>query len=424
MGYSVRLFLTILALSVLILGCKKSDKPATPKPSASASQTQQKNTLTVSYSQGMVHSVERTLPLVGTVVADKSVTVPSRATGQIEQVYIVEGQRVVRGQTLATVDTSDSRLAVKKAEAQLGQELAVLGLKSPKDKLRSLDDVPSVIKAKANLENAKENLKRYESLHRQHLVSDVDYLQKKTTYITSEADYRAAKESVVQNLASVKAAQFSVAISEKKVTDAVITAPVSGVVDSVTTASGAYVSAGGDTGIVLLKDRPMFVALNVPQIHLAQLGIGKTLSFKTPAYPDQIVTARITQMGGRVNSNSGDIPARAQVLNPPPWLVPGVSAEIELFTERLPDRLLVPQAAVLTQAGKSSVFVVESSSGKTATVKKVDVKTGQRTGDWVVVDGALDDTKRVITSDLLSMDDGTKVELGKELDVTVPESLR
>ena len=137
----------------------------------SASTRPEQKMLKVSYGQGFLHSVERTLPLVGTVVADKSVTVPSRATGQVVEVYVVQGERVSQGQILATVDTSDSRLAVRKSQAELAQELAVLGLKSSQDKLRSVDEVPSVIKAKATLENAKENLDRYEKLHREHLVA-------------------------------------------------------------------------------------------------------------------------------------------------------------------------------------------------------------------------------------------------------------
>ena len=255
-------------------------------------------------------------------------------------------------------------------------------------------------------------------------MSDVDYLQKKTAYVTAEADYRAALESVTQNMASVRAAQLSVAINQKKVTDAVVRAPVSGVVDEVTTAPGAYVSAGSNTGIVILKDRPLYVSLDVPQIHLAQLAVGKILTFKTPAYPDQTVTARVAQLGGRVNSNSGAIPARAEILSPPSWMVPGVSAEVELMAERLPDKLLVPQAAVLTQAGKSSVFVVASRSGDTATLKKVQVKVGQQSGDWVVVEGEVDPYQKLVTSDLLGLDDGGKVELGQEIKPEIPESLR
>lgn len=424
MGHELRNLLYALAVLAVLAGChKEADKKAS-NPAPTPSTEAQTKTLTVSFSRGILRSLDKTLPLVGTVVADKTVTVSSRATGQVERVYIVQGDRVSQGQVLATVDTSDSRLAVRKSQAELAQELAVLGLKSPTDKLRSVDQVPSVLKAKATMDNAKQNLDRYEKLHRENLVSDEQYLDQKTTYITAEADYRAAVESVSQSLAAVKAAQLSVDISQKKVTDATISAPVSGVVDEVTTAAGAYVSAGSATGIVILKDRPLFVSLDVPQIYLSQLSVGKLLTFTTPAYPDQQVTARVAQLGGRVNTTSGDIPARAEILNPPPWMVPGVSAQIKLETETVPDRLMVPQAAVLTQAGRSVVFIVESSSGKTATLKQVPVKTGQQTGDWVVVEGKLDTYHQVITSDLLALQDGTKVELGKELDITIPESLR
>lgn len=422
LGFTRSLLIVLISLS--LLGCNKGEKPKASATANSASQAQSSDVLTVSYCQGFRHSVDRTLKLVGTVVVDKSVKVPSLATGQVDEVFVVQGQRVGKGQTLATIDTSDSRLAVKRSQAQLAQELAVLGLKSPTEKLRGIDEVPAVIKAKASLENARQNLERYKSLHKQHLVSDQEYLQQETTFISAKADYQAAKESVFQNLASVQAAQFQVAISQKAVTDAVITAPVSGVIEQVTTASGAYLSAGGDSGIIILKDRPLFVSLDIAQIHLSQLAVGRTLTFKTLPYPDREVMARVTQLGGRVDPNSGGIPVRAQVLNPPNWLVPGLSAQVELFTERLPDQMLVPQAAVLTQAGKSVVYAVKSSSGELATVEKLPVTTGQIIGDWVVVDGSIDEAASFIASDLLSLEDNGKVKLGQKLKIAVPESLR
>jgi RND family efflux transporter MFP subunit len=425
MGNAKRIvWFCLLVLPLILSGCKKDSKTSGgASPPGSESKSEQK-ALTVTYSLGLVHSVDRTLPLVGTIVVDKSISVPSLATGQIVDVFCSQGDRVSQGQVLATVDTGDSQLAVKKAQAELAQELAVLGLDSTTEKLRDLNQIPSIIKAKATMDNAKENLDRYEKLHKQHLVSDIDYSNQKTSFITAKADYDAALESVSQNLASVEAAKMNVAISQKKVTDAVVVAPVGGIVDSVTTAQGAYVSAGAEVGITLLKDRPLFVALDVPQNHLSEFGVGKIITFKTQVYPDRRLTARVAQVGGRVNPKSGALPSRAQILAPPEWLQPGLSAEVELLQERMRDQLLVPQAAVLTQAGESSVFLVASTAGKTATLKVVPVKTGQAIDDWIVIHGEVTPTDKLITSDLLGIDNGTKVELGKELEIEIPEALR
>ena len=404
---------------VLLSGCHQ--EPKGPSPTASPHSTPSYPKVT--YHQPSVQSIDRTLPLVGTVVVDKSVKVPSMATGQIVEVHCSQGERVSQGQILATVDTGDSQLAVKKAQAELGQELATLGLKSTSDKLRSLDDLPNVAKAKATMDNAAENLERFEVLHKQHLVSDVDYSDRKTAYVTARADYQAARETVSQNLASVEVSKLSVEMSKKKVTDAMIVAPVSGVVDEVTTAPGAYVSAGSDTGIIILKDRPLFLAVEVPQSHIAELSVGKVMTFKTQVYHDYLLSARVAQIGGRVNPKSGALPVRAEILNPPLWLVPGLSAEVQLIAEKLRDRLLIPQAAVLTQAGNSYVFLVKESHGKLASVKRVPVTLRQPAGDWILIEGPVKVGDKLITSDLLGLEDGTEVELKGILDLPAPEAV-
>lgn len=421
MRNAARLIMAFVGCAVLLGGCEKHSPK--PTPTAASTRSFKSELLRVSYSRGHLQDVEDTVPLTGTLVVDKSVNVPSRIGGQITSLSVEQGQRVSAGQVLATVDTDDALLAVQKAQAELKQQLAGLGLDSPNEKLRSKDEIPDVMKAKATLDNAKLNYERYKTLHKQHLVSDVEYSDKETAYITARASYQAALESASQSLASVEVSKTSVAISRKKLSDSVIVAPVSGIVDQVTTAVGAYVSEGGDSGIVILKDRPMFVNIDVPQQYLPFFRQGGLVKFVTPAYPKRVVSAQIHQIGGRVNPNSGALPARAMVLSPPDWLYPGMSAQVQLFTGTEPDRLLIPQAAVLTQAGKSKVFVVKSANGNAAELKSVSVKTGHLVGQWVVIHGEVRPEDRYITSDLLSLEENSKVILGEELKVPKPESL-
>jgi RND family efflux transporter MFP subunit len=404
------------------LGCHRQPVSTSARPTPGTASAEKK-VQTVSHSQGRIYTVEKDIALVGTVVADRSVQVPSRATGQIVEVLVVEGDRVGAGQVLATVDTAASRLAVKQAEAQLAQQLAALGMSSVEDRLRGKDRIPSVIKAKAMMDNAKEVYDRYQGLHGEQLVSDVDLSNQRAAYIAAKADYEAAIEGVNQSLAAVKAAELAVEIAQQRVTEAVITAPFEGIVDTMTAAAGAYVSSGSDSGITLLKVRPLFVSLDIPQEQLSEFGVGEVLSFVCPGFPGRRLRASVTEVGAALNAKAGSLAARARVIDPPGWLQPGMAAEVQLETSRQPDQLLFPQAAVLTQAGKSSLFVVTSRSAKLATVEQRPVVLGVTVQDWVVIEkGEVKPEDTVVASDLLALKSGDKVELGDALTIAAPES--
>ncbi len=424
---------TVLAVVLAVVvsssgsGCQHHQAGSTPTPRPALSGTPEAKPPLVTHAQATRQTVTTTLPLLGTVVADKSLQVPSRATGQIVDLLVVEGDRVARGQTLATVDTAESRLAVKQAQADLSEQLAGLGLRSTRDKLRDRTAVPSVVKAKAVLDNAEETYRRYEGLHREQLVSDIDLSNQRAAYLAARADHQAALEMVDQSLAGVEAARLAVEVAEQKVTEATISAPLDGVVDSVSTAPGAFVSAGGDSGIVLLKVRPLYLSLEVPQEHLSQFQVGRPVTFETAAYPGRKVTAVVSDLAGSVNARSGAATGRARIADPPAWLEPGMVAQVQLSTGQQPDRLLVPQAAVLTQAGRSVVFVATKATtatatkGTTATAHSRPVELGQVLGDWVEVGkGDLTVQDLLITSELLALKDGDKVEIGAPLTISPP----
>lgn len=65
-----------------------------------------------------------TVSSTGAVQAMSQVDVRSRATGTVMQVLVQEGDRVTRGQLLATIDDPDARAALRQAQAQVSQNRA------------------------------------------------------------------------------------------------------------------------------------------------------------------------------------------------------------------------------------------------------------------------------------------------------------
>ncbi len=67
-----------------------------------------------------------TVSSTGAVQATSQVDVRSRATGTVTQVFAQEGDRVTKGQLLATIDDPDARAALREAQAQVNQNRANL----------------------------------------------------------------------------------------------------------------------------------------------------------------------------------------------------------------------------------------------------------------------------------------------------------
>jgi membrane fusion protein (multidrug efflux system) len=145
--------------------------------------------------------------------------------------------------------------------------------------------------------------------------------------------------------------------------------------------------------------------------------------------PDQPVELVVTSTGDRltgridlvspvVDPDSGTIKVTVEVTKYPPTTRPGDFVEVSIVTDRHDNSLLVPRIAVVTERGRSSVFVTEDDTAKQRTVEvgfqdddNAEILSGVTAGDLIVVQGqrALRDGQPVTVLDAvdLAAEDGT-----------------
>ena len=112
----------IIAVAVLLgVGLflkNRSNKTAESARTAAAAQAGPKLT-TVRITPASIGTVVETIPLTGQLKSNQDVNINSKISGQVERVYINEGQRVTQGQLLVQLDTSDLQQQINSAQANL-----------------------------------------------------------------------------------------------------------------------------------------------------------------------------------------------------------------------------------------------------------------------------------------------------------------
>ncbi|MEW6281221.1 MAG: efflux RND transporter periplasmic adaptor subunit, partial [Candidatus Eremiobacterota bacterium] len=350
----------LMILALLALGCSHGPQPTpTPRPAASAPPA-----VAVELARAVQRSVSRDVELVGTLAADRTVNVAPEASGRITEVLVDLGDPVVTGQVLFRIRSADQDMQVRVSRAQLEQARASSGLYWPDGKPRDALDVPAVRKARAAMENAHQKYEEYRQLRKEELISDQNLADTRQSYLQARADYETALEQVEQASASVQVSQAQLAMTQRREQDYVVTAPMDGYVQQRGISEGAMASVGQPTNLVLVSRSPLLVTVDVPQRYAARLAVGDPLTLTSEAAPDRPIRARVRRLSPSADSTTRGLPVQGVVESPPEWLRPGMSVKVSLQMEAPVRHVLVPDAAVLTQEGRSSVFVLEP-EGKT-----------------------------------------------------------
>lgn len=235
----------------------------------------------------------------GRVVANGELVSPVRSElavknpGRVARVYVDEGARVRRGQTLLTLETDYLSLELKRADAE-------------------------VARAKAAASEAERDFKRKEELLAKESVSQAAYDRS-----------RSAHESA---LAAVAAAEAARDLDRQKLRDAVLVSPITGVVAERRTDVGERLGEAS-VAFVVAQTSPIKLRFRLPERYLSSLREGQTVRATVDPYPGEVFTGRVTQIGGVVDPSTRTVLVETDLPNSDGRLSPGLFARVEIDVE-------------------------------------------------------------------------------------------
>jgi membrane fusion protein, multidrug efflux system len=271
--------------------------------------------------------------------AREEVEVLPKQAGVIARILVEEGTAVRAGQALAALDSEEWELQARQSEARA----------------RAARDAAS----------------RAAQLQTQGLISD---------------------QEVERLLSEAQVAEADLGLARLRVRNAVIVAPISGVVTHRLVERGQLVNSGTASFRVADLSR-LEAAVGVPEREASRVLAGQTARVRVEG--QAAVQARVARVRPVVDPASGTVQVVVEV-DPQQGggFRPGQFVNVEIVTETLDERLTLPRTAVLVDGAAPRVYAVSGGRAREIEVElgvsqaeRVEIRTGVAPGDTVVVVG-------------------------------------
>ncbi len=352
----------VLAIPLMSLNtfCYAADKDQVVKPIA------------VNVGEVKKINVPETITAVGNIYALKQVNLSFDNSGKLKEKYFKNGDRVLKGETVAALDDQ--------------QDMATL----------------SSLQAKLNL--AKQTYSRVKLLEQSGAIS---------------------KEDIDQKYADLQQAQADVDQQKTVVEHDKLQAPFTGVLGIYKFDVGAYVAAG--TAVVqLTQENPLKIRFAIPADLKPKVAIGNEVELSTETYPKKIFKGVVNYISPTVDSKSGTLEIEAEVNNDDYLLSPGMFMSVSQILKDKQSILALPDMAIQTNQQGSFVYVVNPDN----TVKAVQIDIGMVHSGWTQVTKGLQEGQKVVTIGGFKLTDGARIsvsdlsppgfdKLQKELNINV-----
>lgn len=303
------------------------------------------------------------LELQGDVKTKQNVLIYPEMPGTLQRVYVIEGQRVSKGQLLASID-----------DGGMGSQVSQL---------------------KTQAELAKTTFDRQERLWEQKIGSEIQYLQAK-------ANYEATENAVKQ--------------AQSQLGKSTIRAPFSGIIDDVIKDQGTVVSPGpGSEVFRIVNLSNMYIEVDVPESYLGGIQKGKEAIVYFPILGDSI-TSIIRQTGNFINPSNRAFTVEIPVTNKKGNIKPNLTAKVSLNDYTSENAITILQSIISENAeGEQYVYIAtKTDKENVAVVNRQIIETGKTQGSMVEVLSGVSDGDQLVKEGARSVKDGQNVQILNE----------
>lgn len=390
----------LLFLSSSIAGCNKSE-------TAQARKGMSRPAVPVQTTTVQRISIQRQVDLVGTLISPDLAKVSSEVAGIVRQVLVEIGHEVQPGQVLVKLEPRELELALQGAESLLRQTEAQLGIDGVRVKQPPPDEEISAVRtAIANRDDARAQLARARRLMSQRLLPQADLETAETRVRVTEAANQAALENVQSLKASLLGLRASYELAQKRLNDAVIRAPVGGQVSERLVQPGEFIRE--NTPVVsIVQMNPLKLKTAIQERYASLIQPNLPVTFRVESYPNEIFQGRVLNISPAVDQATRTFVVEVIVDNQNRKLKPGFFTKGVIFTRRDENALAVPEEAVSTLAGVSTVYVIENNKAR-----QQIVSLGSHEGKFFEVVSGLKGDEILATTNLSQLANGVAVQAG------------
>src|SRR6516162_9108950 len=349
-------------------------------------------------------AVRRSVEVVGTLAAVDEVTVSSEAEGRVARLFSDLGDRVVAGQALLELDREKPQYNLDQQKAALERALAKFGAADPAY-LPPVEKTPDVLKAQAELVQAKQAFDRADELNRRQLVPKQTLDDAEAMFQSKQASYDASLQNARNLRADIAASEAALKLADRELRDTAIRAPFDGYIQKRLVSLGEYVKVQTPVMAVVRVD-PLKVTAEIPEKMAPWIKLGQTVELHVDAYPDKTITGKISRISPAVNTATRAFPFEALVPNTDALLKPGTFARVHIESSKVDQVMTLTYAAIQYRYGVNRVFVVDGDH-----LVARELKVGERMGERIEVVDGVKPGDAVALTEVDKLSDGTRVSV-------------
>ncbi len=322
----------------------------------------------------------------GQVAATNNASVSTQASGVVAKVYVQNDQAVKTGDKIAELEL-DLEGKLRATQAWASYQGAKNSLDSAQVTLYTLDS--AMWAAQRNFMN--------DAVSRSLTADDPTYIQENDNWLAAEAKYKNQQNVVNQAQTSLASAWLSYQQASP-----IVYAPISGTVTGLSLQEGTVLvaqssSLGSATSqkIASIKTNAAAqLAVNLTEIDVTKIKIGNKATVTLDALPGKTYTGKVISIDtiGTVSSGVTSYPAVIGLDTETPGILPNMAVNTEIITNILDNVILVPNGAVQTSNGQSTVKILKNGKVSEAAVEvagsndtQTAITSGVSEGDVVVV---------------------------------------
>ena len=316
--------------------------------------------------------LEEKISYIGTLYPKDTMQATAGIPVEILEIYIEEGEYVRKGQTLAALEDDNIIAAMNTLQAKIDTiEFNLAYLRDEEEKYRILYENSAISKA------------AYDKVY--HEAGMVE-MQVKELYAQRD-------ETAV------------------RLKDAVVTAPMSGVVREVNYNPGDLAVMGKPVAVI--DDiSSLIIKVNISESDLKEVRVGTPVLLEIAGSEDKTV-AKVSKVLPSINPSTriGQVEIKVKKADKNYPVILGTSVNVEFIKNTLEDALTVPQNAFKQLAGSYVVYRIEGNY-----VHELAVEAGIKNNNKVQVIKGLSEGDKVAVSNIDKLYDGAKVYIyeGKE----------
>lgn len=306
------------------------------------------------------HTIVEKVNASGMIQPETEVKISPDVPGEIIELHVQEGDSVERGKLLIKIRPDNFQSALARTQANYNQQRA--NLASSRSRLAQ---------SEAQFNRAKKDFERSEQLYKQNVISDAEFDQARATYQVAKEELEAARQNVEAAKYMVESAGATVREAQESLNLTSVFAPVSGTVSKLSVEQGERVvgtsQMAGTEMLRIANLNKMEVRVDVNENDIIRVSLGDTAIIDVDSYShmNRNFKGVVTSIANTANAKASpdavtEFEVKVRILNSSyedlvkegmktPFR-PGMTASVEIITNKAENVLSVPLAAVTTRS--------------------------------------------------------------------------